>query len=354
MPDGNERRGSKPSHSSSYRKAGFSLVDNQVLARRRERRKEMTTIHEDSDRYVELGSDQAEEEASGGNVRIAAVMLSTADSPASPSQAAAYHVHGDLVEDDVYNDDDDEYADGLPIFASDCEPVIPAWCIRGIRSLTGAGGRKDPYDAHVVFSSPASYHCWNVFLLTIVPICTVLSMALVYTDRTVPHQAKTRDLLLLWMTCVAALLLLFLLLPRRIELYSDSTVAIVSYLLSHEFPHVVDATISDDEDDNFYGNDDNVIRRHDRDADVALNGKDEATAGLWSTTNCSDDNDRRNRSPRIQCATNFVTSVVLRRRSGAGRDIVISPQDPRGMVDAVKRVAQARDAASMRAQVYTI
>jgi hypothetical protein len=309
-------------------------------------------MHDDSDHYVEIGSDQAEEEkgASGGGRGSRVAALSTVDDPAHP-QATAYRVHDDPVEDGGYSDDDDEYADGHPIFASNCDPVIPSWCLGGTRAI-----RKDP-GAELVFSSPASYHCWNVFLLTILPICTVLSMALVYTDRTVPHQDKTRDLLVLWMTCVGALMLLFLLLPRRIELHSDSTVAVVSYLFSHEFPHVVDASNADEDD--FYADDANARLDH-HDPDAAHTGDDDkeaGTEGVWSTENSSERWDRGSSSPRIRCATNFVSRVLLRRRvPGAGElwDLVVSPQDPRGMVDAVKRVARARDEASMRAQVYTI
>jgi hypothetical protein len=302
-----------------------------------------------------------------------------AAAPASASSSSAYVRHDVVMLDEqakVYTSvevEDGDDADSHPIFSSNCNPIVP-FVLRSLGSkLPCASRRGDDFDEdatcegaprRLVFSSPVTYHCWNAFLLTVLPICTVLSMALVGTDRTVPHRTKTRDLIALWTASVSALLLLFLLLPRRVELYSDSTAAVVSYLFSHEFGNVVAAELLDDEEytDEYETNrkSDMHKSREDDAGDGYHDLADSAAArGLWVTEPCSQ-RGRRQR-PRILCGTNFASTVVLRRRDdpsggGCGRwDVVVSPQDPRGLVDAVSRAAQAReDGARMRAQVCTV
>jgi hypothetical protein len=216
------------------------------------------------------------------------------------------HRYFDALQEDgsdegIYENDEDE-ADGHPIFSANCEPILPTF----LRTF-----RKDDPDVHLVYTSPVSYHCWNVFLFAIIPLSTVLSMAVVYSDRTVTNQIKTRDMVTLWVVSVSIVLLMFLLLPRRVDLYSNSSVLVVTYLCSHEFPDVISAY-------------------------------DDPTTIPESWQH-----------PRVKCTTNFVSRVLLRRKNG-GWDVVVSPQDPKGLIDSVFQVAHAREATSMQAQVYTI
>lgn len=253
------------------------------------------------DHYVELGNaGDGSVTAATRIVRGVTVRSATANLDGEPR--GYYHdAQRDDGSDGIYDDEDDE-ADGHPIFSANCEPIIPPF----LRTF-----RRDDPDVHLVYTSPVSYHCWNVFLFAIIPLSTVLSMAVVYSDRTVTRQIKTRDLVTLWVVSVSILLLMFLLLPRRVDMYSNSSVVVVTYLFSHEFPDVVAA--------------------YDDPTTIPESWK----------------------HPRIKCTTNFVSRVLLRRKNG-GWDVVVSPQDTKGLIDSVFQVAQAREATSMQAQVYTI
>jgi hypothetical protein len=245
------------------------------------------------DHYVEFG------DARDGSARVRGARVDTAHSDGEPRYFDALQEDGSS-DGGIYEDDDE--ADGHPIFSANCEPILPPF----LRSF-----RRDDPDVRLVYTSPVSYHGWNVFLFAIIPLSTVLSMAVVYSDRTVTRQIKTRDMVTLWVASVSIVLLLFLLLPRRVDLYSNSVVVVVTYLCSQEFSDVVAA--------------------YDDPATVPES---------WH-------------HPRIKCTTNFVSRVLLRRKNG-GWDVVVSPQDPKGLIDSVFQVAQAREATTMQAQVYTI
>lgn len=144
----------------------------------------------------------------------------------------------------------------------------------------------------VVFESPASYHLWTWILISIAPVATLLSMVIVKHDHTFPPQMKADVLFCLLWTTIALILLFISILPRLYRVYSNGTISVKTCIFTFRFSNATGAA-------------------------------DDPPFEDWSKV--------------LKFSTNFTKRVIVR-RSG-GWDILVSPKDTKGFVEAVWKVA---------------
>lgn len=155
----------------------------------------------------------------------------------------------------------------------------------------------------VVFQSKASYHplCW--LLIALAPASTVIGLWFVVHDATaaLPEEEKARQIKVLIGTTAALVVVFALVLPRRFEVVSDASINVVTCIACKKW--------------NFA----NVCAAYDKQS-------------IWSEWS----------RPKFKFAVNFENRVVVRRKNG-GWDVLISPTDPKGFVDAVWKVVNMKE-----------
>jgi len=149
----------------------------------------------------------------------------------------------------------------------------------------------------LVFRAPSSYHPWTYILVALGPAACLLSMILVYYDGGSSSRKKKGDayVCLLW-TTVAILFLYAAVLPRRIELYSNATLVVSTWIFAFKFRNVTAAY----EDPPFV---EDFFRR-----------------------------------PNLKFSSNFLKRVLVRRKNKSW-DVLVSPKDRKGFLAAVWKVA---------------
>jgi hypothetical protein len=148
---------------------------------------------------------------------------------------------------------------------------------------------------HVVFCSDASYHPVMCLLIAFGPLAILASILLVWRDDSSTEQEKRVALRAsLWST-LALVLVFVLVLPRRFEVASDASVNVVTFVkIKWNFQNITAA----------YDN--------------------QTIFSEWWR-------------PKIKFACDFDKRVVVRRKNGAW-DLLVSPKDPAGFVEAVYKV----------------
>lgn len=155
-------------------------------------------------------------------------------------------------------------------------------------------------EEHVIFRSSASYHSLFGILVAFAPTACLVSMYFVWTDDASTRDEKegaTRGLL--W-TIIALLIVFVLVLPRRFEVVSNASVNVVS-VLGWKW--------------NF--------------GDVCGAFDQQSVFAEWYR-------------PKFKFAVDIHNRVIVKRRNGKW-DVLVSPRDAAGFVDAVWNVVNEND-----------
>lgn len=153
----------------------------------------------------------------------------------------------------------------------------------------------------VVFSCSSKYHVVVILLLAISPIVCALSVIPVWLDPTASLNDKWVATSVIAASSLLILVLYMAVCPYRLDVRSDASIVVVTFLCPHVFPHVARAY------------------------------QLESLASFESMFR-----------PRIKFATDLNFRIVVRRRRPYW-DIIVSPADPSGFLAAVERVVEQRD-----------
>ena len=148
----------------------------------------------------------------------------------------------------------------------------------------------------LVFISRAVYHVWVVFLLAIGPLSIIAAGMATWMDQTLSYEEKLQGLKILFYSFVFVIVLYVFVMPHRFEVLSDASIRVVTWPMSYKFGHVTAA----------YEN-----------------------PPIFSLR------------PKIKFATDLTKRVLVQRKNGW--DILLSPDDPKGYVDAVRKVVSQSD-----------
>lgn len=152
----------------------------------------------------------------------------------------------------------------------------------------------------IVFQSGAAYHPLICLLIAFGPLATLASIITVCADKTQSDSEKRFAVLTLLGTTLALVILLAAVLPRSFQVLSDASVSVVTIVqIQWNFPNVSSAHAY---------------------------GPTTLYAEWWR--------------PKIKFAVDLGTRVVVRRQNGAW-DLLVSPKDPAGFVEAVRGVDTA-------------
>lgn len=147
------------------------------------------------------------------------------------------------------------------------------------------------------FRMQAAYHRWTKVLLGIPPLAMGLSAIIVHHDERYT-RTENHYVALFW-TLIAILVVYAAVLPKRYEIHTDSTIAVVTHLAIIRFEGVM-AAEKDPPFENWKG-------------------------------------------PPYRFSTDFNRRVLVRRHLGG--DVLVSPKDPSAFVDAVSQVAGVQEEA---------
>lgn len=148
----------------------------------------------------------------------------------------------------------------------------------------------------LVFTSRAAYQFWVVLLLAIGPLSIIAACMATWMDQTMSYEEKFQGLKILFFSFVFVLVLYVFVMPHHFEVCSDASIRIVTWPMSYKFGHVIAA----------YEN-----------------------PPIFSLR------------PKIKFATDLTKRVLVQRKNGW--DILLSPVDPKGYVDAVWKVVSQSD-----------
>lgn len=165
-------------------------------------------------------------------------------------------------------------------------------------SLVSATEDQQRGPSNVVFASSASYQTLILIpLLLVAPLVMILSIVSVFLDSSLSPEERRSSLITLGLSTLLIVVMYLLVMPKRFEVRSDASIAVVTLTFTYTFGHVTAAY-----------NDPPLMR------------------DCWR--------------PRLKFATNLNKRVLVRRKHG-GWDIVVSPDDPNGLTAAVWKVAHA-------------
>lgn len=148
----------------------------------------------------------------------------------------------------------------------------------------------------LVFTSRAAYQGWVVSLLAFGPLAIIAAGIVTWMDQTMSYKEKLQSLKILFYSFVFVLVLYVFVMPHRFEVRSDASIRVVTWPMSYKFGHVTAA----------YEN-----------------------PPIFSLR------------PKIKFATDLTKRVLVQRKNGW--DILLSPDDPKGYVDAVWKVVSQID-----------